>query len=81
MHLHRQSLELQKLILVEEHLDTFWFTNGLAICYSYLGQYKETICLYKYTLELQKRILDDKSPNTLWYINNLSISYSHLGQY
>lgn len=56
MDLFRQTIELQKRILGDEHPNTLLSMSGLAGSYYMLGQYQEAMEIFKPMLELQKRI-------------------------
>ena len=65
MYLYKQTLELRKRVLGDEHPDTLRSMNNLARFYSKLGQHQEAMQLDKQTVEAQQRILGPAHPSTL----------------
>ena len=80
MRLFKQTLDLRKRLLGDEHPDTHLSMNALAEFYSKLGRDQEAMQLNQQTPGLRKRLLDDEHPDTLQSLENIAISYSKLGR-
>ncbi len=68
-------------ILGENHPDTIWALNSLAIDYSNLGDYTKSAKMKEQVYEKRKRILEEDHPDTISALNNLAIAYRVLGDY
>lgn len=67
-----QLLDLQKLHLKEDHLDTMETMNNLAEAYGMLYQYDQARNILQECLEMKKRILTIKHPDTLLSMHELA---------
>lgn len=71
MHLYKQTVELQKQVLGDEHPGTIWCMGGLAYSFTKLGRDQEALQLTQHTLEVRKRVLSNEHPDTPRSTNNL----------
>ena len=62
-------------------LDYVGILNVLALCYSELAQYDESVFLCKKGLSLIEKYYDKGHPAYAEVLNTLAINYFHLGQY
>ena len=70
--LAKESLELRRKVLGEEHPDTISSTNNLAGCINHQGRYAEAEPMYRQALELQRKVLGEEHPDTIRSTNNLA---------
>ena len=54
--------------------------NSLAVGYTTLGRYEETVRLDEETLEIMERVLGPEHPSTLISRNNLANAYRAVGR-
>ncbi|KAL5631724.1 hypothetical protein ACGC1H_007283 [Rhizoctonia solani] len=67
--------------LGDDHQETWFAMNELALNYSGSGQLNEALNLQTQLLNTRKRVLGEEHPHTLLSMNNLATSYSRLGRY
>ncbi|KAJ7850239.1 hypothetical protein B0H13DRAFT_2401391 [Mycena leptocephala] len=79
--LYLAQLSKQKQVFSDDHPDTLWVMEYLALTYEGLGQYKQTEELQVVVLEKQKHVHDDDHPYTLRAMVNLASTYGHLGEF
>ncbi|KAF8128828.1 P-loop containing nucleoside triphosphate hydrolase protein [Mycena galopus ATCC 62051] len=72
--------KLQKLH-GDDHGDTLWAMNNLALTYCDLGQFQEAEKLQLVVLEKRRKLLGDDHLDTLWVMNNLANTYHNLGRF
>ena len=79
--LHRQTLEIRRRVLGNEHRHTFWSINGLSLALGGQGKYAEAETLNRQTLEIRRRLLGNEHPDTLESMNNLGFVLWKQGKY
>jgi tetratricopeptide (TPR) repeat protein len=79
--LFRQSLELRKHLLGEEHSDVAASLNNLALLYWSQGRYEAAEPLHRQSLELKKHVLGEEHPDVAVSLNNLAALYKDQGRY
>jgi CHAT domain-containing protein/Tfp pilus assembly protein PilF len=79
--LYKQSLEIRRKALGEEHSDVANSLISLGVLYSDMGDYKSAEPLYKQSLEIYKKALGEEHPNVAMSLNNLGTLYQEMGYY
>ena len=65
----------------EEHPDTFWALNNLAIAYGDLGNHHKALELQEKVYVANCKVLGEEHPGTLLTLNNLALTCGKLGDY
>ena len=79
--MYRQTLELKKEVLGDDHPDTLGSMNNLALVFRQQGKYAEAEMLQQQTLELTREVLGDNHRSTLDSMNNLALVFRQQGKY
>jgi tetratricopeptide (TPR) repeat protein len=77
----KQSLEVSRRRLGEDHPDVAISLSNLALLYTVQGRYEEAEPLYLQGLELGKRLLEENHPDVAQFLNNLAELYCSQGRY
>jgi tetratricopeptide (TPR) repeat protein len=77
----KQSLEVSRRRLGEDHPDVAISLSNLALLYTVQGRYEEAEPLYLQGLELGKRLLEENHPDVAQFLNNLAELYCCQGRY
>jgi tetratricopeptide (TPR) repeat protein len=67
-----RALDITESVLGEEHPDTAWALNNLALLLSEQGSYEEAWPLYERALDITERALGEEHPDTARSLNNLA---------
>ncbi|KAH6677400.1 hypothetical protein B0J14DRAFT_615581 [Halenospora varia] len=78
---YRQTLELTKRALGDDHAFTLASMSSLAIVFRHQGKYPEAEALQRQTLGLMKEALGDDHPYMLASIDNLALVLEQQGKY
>ncbi|KAI4592830.1 hypothetical protein KJ359_010383 [Pestalotiopsis sp. 9143b] len=79
--MHREALQLRKLVLGAKHPDTLESMNNLAMVLDSQGKYEEAEKMHRETLERRKSVLGAEHPDTLRSIMNLANVLYNQGKY
>jgi tetratricopeptide (TPR) repeat protein len=77
--LFKESLEVYKKALGEEHPRYAKSLNSLGALYYEMGDYKSAELYYKQALEIQKKALGQEHPDVASSLNNLGALYYKMG--
>ena len=73
MQLYKQTLELRKRILGEEHPGTLRAMNNLVVSYTNLGRHQETVQLGKQAVEARRHVLGPDHYDTIYSEQQLAM--------
>jgi tetratricopeptide (TPR) repeat protein len=79
--LHRETLEIRRRVLGQDHPDTLTSMHNLANAYSSQGRHDEAEKLCRETLEIRRRVLGQDHPDTLFSMHDLANTYYRQGRY
>ena len=79
--MHRQVLELRKVVLGPEHPDTLTSMSNVARALSDQGNYREAEQMHRQVLELDKIVLGPEHPDTLTSMSHIAQALSDQGNY
>ena len=79
--LYKQSLEIRRTALGEDHPDFAASLNNLALLYHSMGRYEEAEPLYKQSMEIRRTAPGEDHPSFAASLNNLAGLYDSMGRY
>src|SRR5262245_21187473 len=77
----KQSYDIVKQYLAEEHPEYTKSLNTLAIIYKDTGDYQAAESLFKQSLQIRKRVLGEEHRDYASNLNHLASLYAHVGNY
>ncbi len=78
--LYKQSTEIRRTALGEDHPDFATSLNNLAGLYYSMGRYEEAEPLYKQSTEIRRTALGEDHPDFSQSLNNLALLYYSMGR-
>ncbi len=79
--LYKQSLEVRRVAVGEQHPDYATSLNDLAVLYWAIGRYAEAEPLYKQSMETWRVALGEQHPDFARSLNNLAVLYWDMGRH
>ncbi|KAK5202667.1 hypothetical protein LTR41_011588 [Exophiala xenobiotica] len=70
--MHRETSQLKRKVLGEEHPETLTSMNNLAGALSSQGEYEEAEEMHRKTLQLSRKVLGDDHPSMMVSVHNLA---------
>ncbi|MHC4141143.1 MAG: tetratricopeptide repeat protein [Planctomycetota bacterium] len=74
------AIELRKVVLGPEHVDTLACQNSLGVVLRYLGEYDTAENLYRQTLAALRRTVGDEHEETMGCMNNNAVLYTWMNR-
>ncbi|CAF0781664.1 unnamed protein product, partial [Rotaria sordida] len=78
---YEQSLEIQKIVMPQNHPELAASYNNIGKVYSDMGEYSKALSSYERSLEIRKIALPPNHPDILDSYNNIGNVYYNMGEY
>jgi len=76
-----ECLEVTRKLLGEEHPQTLWNLECVALSYQRLGKFNHALKLFQECYERRGRVLGPEHPDTLHSMNGVGEAYTNLGRF